>query len=107
MTMSKKPVPRGGKSPSNRSLERGIALMRAFRPGSEILGNGELAERTGLSRSTVSRLAQTLVKTGFLQHEPAQHAYRLGVPVLSLAASKMLESARISNAFASGCISHY
>jgi DNA-binding IclR family transcriptional regulator len=85
MSMSKKPVPRGGKSPSNRSLERGIALLRAFRPGSEILGNGELAERTGLSRSTVSRLAQTLVKTGFLQHEPAQHAYRLGVPVLSLA----------------------
>jgi DNA-binding IclR family transcriptional regulator len=76
---------RGGKSPANRSLERGITLLRAFRPGSEILGNGELAERSGLSRSTVSRLTQTLVKTGFLQHEPAQHAYRLGVPVLSLA----------------------
>jgi DNA-binding IclR family transcriptional regulator len=74
-----------GRSPANRSLERGIDVLRAFRPGSEVLGNGELAERTGLSRATVSRLTQTLVKTGFLQHEPALRAYRLGVPVLSLA----------------------
>lgn len=42
----------------NRSLERGIELLRAFRPGADLLGNGELAERTGLSRATVSRLAQ-------------------------------------------------
>ncbi|WP_459618637.1 IclR family transcriptional regulator [Bordetella sp. 2513F-2] len=75
---------RGAASPTNRSLERGIAILRAFRPGSELLGNGELAERTGLSRATVSRLTQTLVKTGFLQHEPALRAYRLGAPVLSL-----------------------
>ena len=45
-----------GISPANRSLERGIELLRSFRPGSELLGNAELAERTGLSRSTVSRL---------------------------------------------------
>lgn len=74
-----------GVSPANRSLERGIALLRAFRPGLEVLGNGELAERTGLSRATVSRLSQTLVRTGFLQYEPALRAYRLGAPVLSLA----------------------
>ena len=77
--------PRTGKSPANRSLERGIDILRAFRPGSEVLGNGELAERTGLSRSTVSRLAQTLVGAGFLQHDAALRAYRLGAPVLSLA----------------------
>lgn len=76
---------RMGKSPANRSLERGMELLRAFRPGSEVLGNGELAERTGLSRATVSRLAQTLVGTGFLQHDPVLRAYRLGAPVLSLA----------------------
>ncbi|WP_454720101.1 MULTISPECIES: IclR family transcriptional regulator [Cupriavidus] len=70
---------------ANRSLERGIALLRAFRPGSEVLGNGELAERTGLARSTVSRLTQSLVETGFLQYDPDLRAYRLGVPVLSLA----------------------
>lgn len=72
------------KSATNRSLIRGIDILRAFRPGSELLGNGDLAERTGLSRATVSRLAQTLVTTGFLEHDRAQRAYRLGAPVLSL-----------------------
>lgn len=69
----------------NRSLERGIELLRAFRPGADLLGNGELAERTGLSRATVSRLAQTLVDCGMLEHERRRRAYRLAAPVLSLA----------------------
>lgn len=62
-----------------------MEILRAFRPGTELLGNGELAERTGLSRSTVSRLTQTLVGAGFLEHDPLLRAYRLGAPVLSLA----------------------
>lgn len=70
---------------ANRSLERGLEILRAFRPGSEVLGNGELAERAGLARSTVSRLTQSLVEMGFLQYDAALRAYRLGVPVLSLA----------------------
>jgi DNA-binding IclR family transcriptional regulator len=74
-----------GTSPSNRSLERGIEILRAFRPGSELLGNGDLAERTGLSRATVSRLTQTLVGVGFLEHDRVKRAYRLAAPVLSLA----------------------
>lgn len=74
-----------GRSPSNRSLERGADLLRAFRPGSALLGNLELAERTGLSRSTVSRLTQTLVGTGLLQLDPGTRAYRLAPAVLSLA----------------------
>jgi DNA-binding IclR family transcriptional regulator len=74
-----------GRSPANRSLERGIELLRAFRPGSALLGNAELAERTGLSRSTVSRLTQTLVGSGVLQVEPRTRAYRLAPAVLSFA----------------------
>ena len=82
----------------NRSLERGIEILRAFRQGSDLLGNGELAERTGLSRATVSRLTQTLVGTGMLDHDASQRAYRLAAPVLSLAhamrsGSPMLHSA--------------
>lgn len=69
----------------NRSLERGIEILRAFKPGADLLGNGELAERTGLSRATVSRLAQTLVDTGMLEHDRRRRAYRLAAPVLSLA----------------------
>ncbi|WP_280151850.1 IclR family transcriptional regulator [Piscinibacter sp. XHJ-5] len=74
-----------GNSPANRSLERGIEILRAFRPGSDLLGNGELAERTGLSRATVSRLTQTLVGVGMLQQEPSRKGYRLAPAVLSLA----------------------
>ena len=73
-----------GRSPANRSLERGIEILRAFRPGSELLGNAEIAERTGLSRSTVSRLTQTLVGTGYLQVEARSRALRLAPAVLSL-----------------------
>lgn len=69
----------------NRSLERGVEILRAFRPGADLLGNGELAERTGLSRATISRLTQTLVGTGLLEHDQLQRAYRLAAPVLSLA----------------------
>jgi DNA-binding IclR family transcriptional regulator len=65
-------------------LVRGIDVLRAFRPGADLLGNGEIAERTGLSRATVSRLAQTLVETGLLEHDRARRAYRLAAPVLSL-----------------------
>lgn len=74
-----------GRSPANRSLERGLLILRAFRPGSTLLGNGELAERTGLARATVSRLTQTLTAAGFLQHDAKARAYRLGPPVLSVA----------------------
>lgn len=69
----------------NRSLVRGVEIMRAFRPGADLLGNGEIAERTGLSRATVSRLTQTLVESGMLEYERGRRAYRLGAPVLSLA----------------------
>ncbi|KWT89246.1 MULTISPECIES: IclR family transcriptional regulator [unclassified Variovorax] len=69
----------------NRSLERGIEILRAFRPGSDLLGNGEISERTGLSRATVSRLTQTLVEVGMLEHDRNLRAYRLAAPVLSFA----------------------
>lgn len=73
-----------GTSPLNRSLTRGISILRAFRPGTELLGNGELAERTGLPRASVSRLTQTLTEAGYLEHDARLRAYRLAAPVLSL-----------------------
>ena len=74
-----------GRSPANRSLARGVELLRAFRPGTEVLGNTELAERTGLSPPTVTRLTQTLVGAGLLQQASPGRAYRLAPAVLSLA----------------------
>lgn len=68
----------------NRSLERGIEILRAFRPGVDTLGNGEIAERTGLPRSTVSRLTKTLVDFGMLDEVRTERTYRLAAAVLSL-----------------------
>ncbi|WP_414447007.1 IclR family transcriptional regulator [Burkholderia sp. 22PA0099] len=79
-------------SPSNRSVERALQILRAFRPGVGLLGNMELAERTGLARSTVSRLTQTLAENGFLDYDEESGGYRLGAPVLSLAHALRLES---------------
>ncbi len=71
-------------TPSVRSLERGLQLLRAFRPGVHALTNSELAERTGFPRTTVSRLTATLVSAGFLDFEVATGLYRPGPPFLGL-----------------------
>jgi DNA-binding IclR family transcriptional regulator len=73
-----------GGANGNRSLERGIEILRAFRPGVDTLGNGEIAERTGLPRSTVSRLTKTLVEFGMLDEVRVERNYRLAAAVLSL-----------------------
>jgi DNA-binding IclR family transcriptional regulator len=69
----------------NRSLERGVEILRAFRQGVDHLGNGEISERTGLSKATVSRLTQSLVACGLLEHDMLLRVYRLAPTVLALA----------------------
>lgn len=67
------------------ALHRGLDILRAFRPTDRAgLGNRELAERTGLPNSTVSRLTFTLWKLGYIIYDDATGRYRMGVPVLSL-----------------------
>lgn len=66
------------------ALARGLELLRAFGPDDDLLGNGELAERTGIPRSTVSRLTQTLTALGYLRYLPRFEKYQLGAGVLAL-----------------------
>ena len=67
------------------ALHRGLEVMRAFRPtDTSGLGNREIAERTGLPNSTVSRLTYTLLKLEYLTYDDRTGRYRVGVPVLSL-----------------------
>lgn len=49
------------------ALARGLDLLRAFRPGETMLGNRDFAERTGLPKATVNRLAYTLTVLGYLR----------------------------------------
>lgn len=59
---------------------RACALLRAFRYKGEVLGLGELAERTGLSKTTVFRLMRSLSQGG-LAERVEKGAYRtLAVP---------------------------
>ncbi len=66
------------------ALARGLELLRAFRREGEALGNRELAERSGLSKSTVSRLTYTLHRLEYLSYNPDTARYQLAPPVLSL-----------------------
>ena len=65
-------------------LARGLAVLRAFRPGESSLSNSELAVRTGLSKPTVSRLSQTLAALGYLSIVPRTGHYQLGSGVVAL-----------------------
>lgn len=85
-------IPRQEQPSQNRSLERGLEILRAFRPGSDVMGNSEIADKTGIARSTVSRLTQTLVHAGMLEYDPCLRAYRLGVAALSLSLAMRLSN---------------
>lgn len=65
------------------TLARGLQLLDAFRAEETWLTNSELAARTGISRPTVSRLAGTLVKLGYLDKGSAGR-YRLGMRLLGI-----------------------
>jgi DNA-binding IclR family transcriptional regulator len=86
---------KGQNSKTNRSLIRGIEILRCFKPGIGLLGNSEISERTGLPPSTISRLTQTLVLSGFLEHDPIRQAYRLAPTVLCLGHAFKTGSAEI------------
>ncbi|MGR3493933.1 IclR family transcriptional regulator [Citreimonas sp.] len=66
------------------TLARGLAVLRAFRASDDGLGNGEIAERTGLPKSTVSRLSWTLHQLGYLTHSGRADRYRPGPALLAL-----------------------
>lgn len=66
------------------TLARGLDVLRAFRISDGPLGNGQIVERTGLPKSTVTRLTYTLSRFGFLEHIESLEKYRLGMAALEL-----------------------
>lgn len=65
------------------TVAHGFALLRCFSLAEPTLSNKELAERTGLSRATVSRLTYTLTTRGMLLYDKQLRRYRLGAATLS------------------------
>src|SRR5579884_161518 len=68
----------------SQSLERGLAILSAFRSGRPVLGVSELGREIGLSRSTTHRYVATLATLGYLRQDHATRKYRLGPRVLDL-----------------------
>lgn len=69
----------------NNALARGLAILRTFQLDEPLLGNQELAEVTGLPKSTISRLTFTLTQLGYLRYREEFGKYELAAGVVSLA----------------------
>jgi len=71
------------------ALARGLEVLRAFTPTEGLLGNGELAQRTGLPKPTVTRLTYTLTRLGYLVYVERLGKYQLAPAALALGYSAL------------------
>jgi DNA-binding IclR family transcriptional regulator len=78
-------MPRTGKPAARHvaAVERAIALLDALEDAGEI-GTNELARRSGLNASTVSRLLATLAAPGLVERVAESGRYRLGLRLVQL-----------------------
>jgi DNA-binding IclR family transcriptional regulator len=61
------------------AVSRALAILGQFTGQDSALSLAELARRTGLHRTTAYRLIRTLETEGFLAHDAATGAYRVGL----------------------------
>src|ERR1041385_7693777 len=73
---------------SSRLVEKGrlssVGLLKAFSEEQVEIGISDLAKRLGVAKSTVHRLAVTLVADGMLEQNPDTGKYRLGLSLFRL-----------------------
>ena len=67
------------------TLAKGLVVLEAFDAAAPMLGNMELAARTGIPRPTVARLTHTLAELGYLRYDQDLAKYRLGARALRMA----------------------
>jgi len=67
------------------AVQRAIAILGELADARGELGTNEIARRTGINVSTISRILATLVSGGLVEHVTATGRYRLGVGVIRLA----------------------
>ncbi len=65
------------------AVERAFTVLDALADGCE-LGTNEIARRTGINASTVSRLLATLASARFVEHVPGSGRYRLSLRLIEL-----------------------
>ena len=65
------------------AVERAFAVLDALSDGGE-LGTNEIARRTAINASSVSRLLATLASARYVEHLPRSGRYRLSVRLIEL-----------------------
>ena len=68
------------------SVTSALLVLKAFSEEETEIGISSMAKRLGLAKSTVHRLAVTLAAEGFLEQNPENGRYRLGLSLFALGA---------------------
>lgn len=66
------------------ALARGLAVLKAVGDAAGPLSNRDLADATGIPKATVSRLAATLVGSGYLRQSADTERFSLGPALLDM-----------------------
>jgi DNA-binding IclR family transcriptional regulator len=69
------------------AVQRAVAILRELADARTELGTNEIARRTGINVSTISRILATLVSGGLVEHVAATGRYRLGLGIVRLASA--------------------
>ncbi len=72
----------GQRNPERTVLGRIASIMEAFDGSRQVLGLGDLSERTGLPKSTLHRLADQLCQVGWMARDSG--GYRLGIRMFEM-----------------------
>jgi IclR family transcriptional regulator, KDG regulon repressor len=80
------PEAKAGASGRLSSVASALRVLKVFSHSEPELGISSIAQRLGLAKSTVHRLAVTLASESFLEQNPQNGRYRLGLSLFSLGA---------------------
>lgn len=67
------------------AVQRAVSVLDALADAGPELGTNEIARRTGINVSSVSRILSTLSSAGMVQHVETTERYRLGLKLVQLA----------------------
>lgn len=81
-----KPARKRGEPQRLSSVQTAVRLLKTFSAGEAEIGVTTLAKRLGVAKSTVYRLASTLVAEGLLEQNRENEKYRLGIGLFGLGA---------------------
>lgn len=78
-----------------RSVDKAAVLLSTFTEENPVLGVGELSQRSGFHKSTVSRLMATLGRRGLVVQDSVTREYRIGPEVARLAQVYLIHAAHV------------